>query len=106
MSSEQLMILNMVSDGKLTVDEATLLLESIARLEVNDPAPSEESPPQTAIVAEPEPISDTNPETVMPIEPVPDSQVSDSFEEQTRPTRNVWASVKRYMQRFRQACPS
>jgi len=101
MSSERLMILNMVSDGKLTVDEATLLLESIARLEVSNPTPSEEIPAKTETIAEPEPVSDINSKTVMPTEQVPDS-----FEEQTHSKRNVWESVKHYIQRFRQPHPS
>jgi len=101
MSSERMMILNMVSDGKLTVDEASLLLESIARLEVNDPIPSEENPPITEIVAEPEPVSDTTPEVAAPIEQAPDS-----FEERTHSKRNIWESVKHYLQRFRLPHPS
>ena len=97
MSSERLMILNMVSDGKLTVDEATLLLESIARLEVNDLTPSEENPPTTEPLAKPEPINDTNPEPIIPTD-----QASDSIGEPTPAKRNIWESVKHYIRRFRQ----
>ena len=101
MSSERMMILNMVSDGKLTVDEASLLLESIARLEVNDSASGEESTIEVEPETQPEPVSDTGPEIVIPPE-----QASPLFEDQTPSKRNVWEAVKRYIQRFRQPHPS
>ena len=90
MSSERMMVLNMVSDGKLTVEDAVQIL-SLLTEETEHPMPVEDRVEVVTVESADVPLDEIEPDTDVPVEQI------EPPEEQPPPGPGVWSRFKQFV---------